>query len=124
MKKIIDVGSDFSLTPSGKYYSDNRYCAQALFIIMHDYLEEGCCIYLEFHMVLTVDSSFLKHLAQLTVANGYESRVKVTKDDKWGWAISRWDKYLAEELKWKPLSDYVTKEIEAKGFKETMKVKT
>ena len=98
MKKIINVGSDFSLTPSGKYYSDNKYCAQALFIIMHDCLEEGCCIDLEFDTALSVGSSFLKHLAQLTVANGYESEVKVTKDDEWEWTIERWDRYLSECL--------------------------
>ncbi|QGH73860.1 DUF4325 domain-containing protein [Vibrio phage vB_VhaM_VH-8] len=93
----IDVGLDFSRTPSGRFHSDGDSSAEAFFIhTLDDLLSEGYCVNLEFHNVLQAGSSFLYHLTGLLVSYGYDSRINITKDDKWEYTKWRWDKYIKQ----------------------------
>lgn len=93
----IDVGLEFSRTPSGRFHSDGYSSAEAFFIHTLDgLLSEGNYVNLEFHNVLRAGSTFLYHLAGLLVNYGYDSRVKITKDDEWEYTKWRWDKYIKQ----------------------------
>lgn len=94
---VIDVGLEFSRTPSGRFHSDGYSSAEAFFIHTLDgLLSEGGYVNLEFHNVLQAGSTFLYHLSGLLVNYGYDSRAKITKDDEWEYTKRRWDKYMKQ----------------------------
>lgn len=93
----IDVGKDFSRTPSGRFHSDGGSSAEAFFIHTLDgLLSEGNYVNLEFNNVLQAGSTFLYHLSGLLVSYGYNSRASITKDDEWEYTKCRWDKYMKQ----------------------------
>lgn len=93
----IDVGLEFSRTPAGRFHSDGDSSAEAFFIHTLDgLLSEGNYVNLEFHNVLQAGSTFLYHLSRLLVNYGYDSRVKITKDDDMEYTKWRWDKYIKQ----------------------------
>ena len=93
----IDVGKDFSRTPSGRFQSDGDSSAEAFFIHTLDgLLSDGYNVNLEFHNVLQAGSTFLYHLSGLLVSYGWDNKVKVVKDDDFENTIIRWDKYMKE----------------------------
>ena len=97
MKKVIDVGKEFSVLPQGRYYSDSPNSAEAFFVhVLGDWLSDGYSVELDFSSTLQVGSCFLQQLAKITVANYYTNYIKVVKDDKYEWVIVRWDKYIKE----------------------------
>lgn len=100
MKTVtIDVGSDFSLTPSGRFHSDGDSSAEAFFIHTLDgLLSDGYCVDLDFSNVLQAGSTFLYHLTGLLVSYGWDSKVSIVKDDEWEYTKWRWDKYMNEHL--------------------------
>lgn len=93
----IDVGLEFSRIPSGRFQSDGGSSAEVFFIhTLEGLLSEGNYVNLEFHNVLQAGSTFLYHLVGLLVNYGYDSRVKITKDDDWEYTKWRWDKYIKQ----------------------------
>lgn len=93
----IDVGEDFSRNPSGRFHSDGNNSAEAFFIHTLDgLLSDDYNVNLEFHNVLQAGSTFLYHLSGLLVNYGYDSKVKITKDDDCEYTNIRWDKYMKE----------------------------
>ena len=93
----IDVGKDFSRTPSGRFHSDGNSSAEAFFIHTLDgLLSDGYNVNLEFHNVLQAGSTFLYHLTGLLVSYNYDSKVSIVKDDDFEYTVRRWDKYMKE----------------------------
>ena len=94
---VIDVGVEFSRAPAGRFHSDGNSSAEAFFIHTLDgLLSDGYSVNLEFHNVLQAGSTFLYHLTGLLANYGYDSKVKVVKDDDFEYTIRRWDKYMKE----------------------------
>lgn len=93
----IDVGLEFSRVPSGRFHSEGVSSAEVFFIhTLEGLLLEGNYVNLEFHNVMQAGSTFLYHLSGLLVNYGYDSRVKITKDDDFEYTKWRWDKYIKQ----------------------------
>ena len=88
----IDVGRDFSITPNGRFYNDSPDCAEALFMMIQEALENSSHVYIEFNDLLQVGSSFLAHLARMIVSNHCSELTTIRSNDDW--VLRRYQKYF------------------------------
>lgn len=90
----IDIAKDFSLLPSGRFHSDSPDCAEALFIMIDDWLDYHDHVNVVFNGLLQVGSSFLGHLARMMVNNHLGSRVTISSNDEW--VMRRYNTYYSD----------------------------